>query len=323
MWPYVIEQPLKIGTYGVMMACGFLTAMWLLTRDLRRRNIDPKVAETTIFLGIIGGVLGAKLAYMFTEADTVSVKDFFSGSGLTWHGGLILAAALIIGWYFWKKLPVLVMVDAVAPTLASGYAFGRIGCQLSGDGDYGVACGSLIDQARCWVHGGNISDALARVCFDHPSAYEVAARADCPMEFCLTDGFPGFCMSYARGIVPTGEIVHPTPVYEALDNFALFGVLWALRKRIKHPGVLFAIYLIGSGLLRFGIEFIRQDEGRPFRFLGLRDAHIVALGQVVLGVALWVWSMMRGVPEGQAYGVLAATAPAPAPAGGPKKRRKH
>ena len=318
MWPYVIENPIKIGTYGVMMAIGFLTANWLLVRDLRRRNIDPKVAETTIFLGIVGGVVGAKLAYMLTEADSASFKDFFSGSGLTWHGGLILAAALIIGWYIKKKLPVLVMVDAVAPTLASGYAFGRIGCQLSGDGDYGIACGRWLDQMNCWVHNGNISDALARVCFDNPASYDVAARADCPMEFCLTNGFPGFCMSYARGIVPTGELVHPTPVYESINNFILFGVLWAIRRRIKHPGVLFGIYLIGSWVLRFLIEFIRQEESRPYRFLGLRDAQLVALGQVVLGIGIIIYSFARGVPEGQAYGVLA-----PAPVEAPKPSRKR
>ncbi|MBM4395213.1 MAG: prolipoprotein diacylglyceryl transferase [Deltaproteobacteria bacterium] len=306
MWPYVIESPLKIGTYGVMMACGFMTALWLLTRDLRRRNIDPKVAETTVFLGIIGGVIGAKLAYMFTEAETATFKDFFSGSGLTWHGGLILAAALIIGWYAWKKLPVLVMVDATAPMLASGYAFGRIGCQESGDGDYGLSCGNLVDRANCWLLG----------------QYN-------PIEFCRMEGIPSFCMSYPRGIVPTDELVHPTPVYEALDNFALFGVLWAVRKRIRHPGVLFGMYLIGSGILRFAIEFIRQDEGRPYRFWGLRDAHLVALGQIVLGIGFWAYALIRGVPKGQEYGVLAEPVPALAAAAaasdapGARKKRKR
>ena len=115
---------------------------------LRRRNIDVKVAEITIFLGILGGVVGAKLAYMLTEADEFVWRDLFSGSGLTWHGGLILAAVFIIVYFAAKRLPMLVMLDAVAPMLASGYAFGRIGCQLAGDGDVGIPCvpGSFADN---------------------------------------------------------------------------------------------------------------------------------------------------------------------------------
>ncbi len=301
MWPYVIEHPIRIGTYGVMMAIGFLTALKLLSRDLKRRHVDPKFAENTIFLGIVGGVVGAKLAYMFTEAQTVSWKDFFSGAGLTWHGGLILAATLIIGYYRIKRLPVLVMVDAVAPTLASGYAFGRIGCQLAGDGDYGLPCGDFVDRASCWL----------------VQMYERG------FEFCFAKARPLFCMSYPDGIVPTEELVHPTPVYEAVSNFLLFGVLWGLRKRIKHPGVLFALYLVGAGILRFLIEIIRQPEGRPDRFFGLRDAEIVALASIVGGLALALVARLRRVPEGQEYGVLATpvTTEAPTQARKPRKRR--
>ncbi len=301
MWPYVIEHPIRIGTYGVMMAIGFLTALKILSHDHRRRGIDPKFAENTIFLGIVGGVVGAKLAYMFTEAQTVSWKDFFSGAGLTWHGGLILAAALIIGYYRVRRLPVLVMVDAVAPTLATGYAFGRIGCQLAGDGDYGLPCGDLVDRASCWI----------------------VEMYDKGFEFCWAKTRPLFCMSYPDGIVPTEELVHPTPVYEALSNFLLFGVLWGIRKRIRHPGVLFGLYLVGAGVLRFLIEIIRQPEGRPDRFLDLRDAQIVALASIVGGLGLAVFARLRRVPEGQEYGVLRepVLASPPGPARRPKKRR--
>ncbi len=299
MWPYVIEHPIRIGTYGVMMAIGFLTALKILSYDHRRRGIDPKFAENTIFLGIVGGVVGAKLAYMFTEAQTVSWKDFFSGAGLTWHGGLILAAALIIGYYRIKRLPVLVMVDAVAPTLASGYAFGRIGCQVSGDGDYGLPCGDFVDRASCWL----------------------VEMYDKGFEFCWAKTRPLFCMSYPDGIVPTEELVHPTPVYETVTNFLLFGVLWGIRKRIRHPGVLFGLYLVGAGVLRFLIEIIRQPEGRPDRFLGLRDAQIVALALVVGGLALAVFARLRRIPEGQEYGVLREPALASAPQPARKKRR--
>lgn len=268
---------LKIGSYGVMMAIGFLTAAWLLARELKRRNIPPAYADTIILLGIVGGVLGSKLAYMLTEAEEFHWGDLLSGAGLTWHGGLILAAALIIGWFVRKRLPLPVMLDAVAPMLASGYAFGRLGCQVSGDGCYGLPCGP---------------DAVDRF----------------------------LCMAYPHGIVATQEEVHPTPLYEAAVNFLLFALLWRLRTRIRNPGVLFGIYLAGSGLSRFAVEFIRRPDGRPDRIWGLRDAHLVALGQVLLGVILVAWWGIRRAPGLPEYGILAPAAAASAPA---PRRRKH
>ncbi len=281
MWPYVVEWGwFKIGTYGVMMAIGFLTASWLLARDLKSRNLNPALADTVTLLCIVGGVLGAKLAYMLTEAPEFKVGDLLSGSGLTWHGGLILAAALVMGNWIWKKLPLRVMLDTVSPVLASGYAFGRLGCQISGDGDYGIPC---------------TPDSLDRI----------------------------FCMAYPNGIVPTHEVVHPTPVYEAAANFLLFAILWKLRGRIKNPGVMFGIYLVGSGISRFLIEFIRQTESRPERFWGLRDAHLIALGQIALGLVLGIWWGLKKSPALPDYGVFPVVAESPAPAVvGRRKRRK-
>jgi phosphatidylglycerol:prolipoprotein diacylglycerol transferase len=280
MWPYVVEWGwFKIGTYGVMMAIGFLTASWLLARDLKSRNLNPAIADSITLMCIVGGVLGAKLAYMLTEAQTFVWSDLFSGSGLTWHGGLILAAALNVGYFAWKKLPLRVMLDTVSPVLASGYAFGRLGCQISGDGDYGIPC---------------TPDSLDRV----------------------------FCMAYPNGIVPTHDIVHPTPVYEAVANFALFAILWKLRGRIKNPGVMFGLYLIGSGISRFLVEFIRQPESRPERFWGLRDAHLIALGQIVLGIVLGLWWGLVKSPSLPDYGVFPVAAESPVPAVTRQRRRK-
>jgi len=279
MWPYVIREPIEIGTYGVMMAVGFLTSSWLLNKDLRRRHIDPGAGDMTIMIAIVLGVIGAKLAYLLTEADKFTFKDFVSGAGLTWHGGLILAAAGIIAYWIWKKFPMPVMLDAVAPLLASGYAFGRLGCLISGDGCYGIEC----------VPGAAASF---------------------------------MCMAFPNGIVPTapGVEVYPTPLFEALSNFALFGFLWAIRKRVRRTGVLFAIYMAGSGFSRFAIEFVRRSDDRPDRFLGLRDAHLIALAQVAIAVAVLAWAYWRSLPKEQEYGVVPASA-APAKAARKKQAR--
>lgn len=242
MWPYLIREPIEIGTYGLMAALGFLTAQWLLARDLDRRGYDRRYADTIVMLAIVGGLVGAKLAYLFTEAETVSWRDFFSGSGLTWHGGLILASAMIIGWFRLRRLPIWEMLDAVAPFLASGYAFGRLGCFVSGDGCYGLPC-----------EPGDLDEV--------------------------------FCMAFPNGIVPTTVPVHPTPLYEAAAGFLTFGVLWALRRRLWR-GVPFAIWMSSAGFFRFWVEFIRRPDQRPDRILGLRDAQLVALVEVLVGLVL-------------------------------------
>jgi len=260
MWPYVIKDPITIGTYGVMMAIGFLSSYYLIKYDLERRHIGTDSdADWIVFIGMIAGVIGAKLAYLLTEADHFSIKGFFSGAGLTWHGGLILASLSIFGYILAKKMPFWATLDVLAPELATGYGFGRIGCQLAGDGDYGLHC---------------------------------ATNLPWPL-----------CMSYPHGVVPTMDIVYATPMYETIGSFILFGFLWAIRKRLKHPGVLFGIYLVFAGIMRFAVEFIRQTESRPYRFWHLRDAQLIALAELVIGLALWAYMAHRKIPDGLEYGV--------------------
>jgi len=279
MWPYVIREPITIGTYGVMMATGFLTAYYLLRSEFRRRHIGTDSdADWIIFIGMIAGVIGAKLAYLLTEANHFSFKEFFSGAGLTWHGGLILASLSIFGYILAKRMPFWAALDAIAPELATGYGFGRIGCQLAGDGDYGIHCGANLP----WP----------------------------------------LCMSYPNGVVPTTDIVYATPIYESLGSFILFAFLWAFRKKIKHPGVLFGVYLVFAGIMRFAVEFIRQTENRPDRFWGLRDAQLIALAEVIIGLLLWLWMSRREIPKNLEYGVLMVEDP-PAPKPKKSKKRKH
>ena len=264
MWPYVLRHPITIGSYGVMMAIGFLTAYYLLRSEFRRRKIaTDSDADWLIFIAMVSGVVGAKLAYLITEEGHFSIKEFFSGAGLTWHGGLILATISVLAYIKIKKIPMLLALDAIAPELATGYGFGRIGCQLAGDGDYGIHC---------------------------------AAHLPYPL-----------CMAYPKGIVHTTDIVYATPIYESLGSFLLFAFLWAIRKKVKNPGVLFGLYLILAGLMRFLVEFIRQPEGRPIRFWGLRDAQLVSLGEMLLGIIMVVYYSLKKPDPSMEYGVLQST----------------
>jgi phosphatidylglycerol:prolipoprotein diacylglycerol transferase len=143
------------------------------------------------------------------------------------------------------------LADLCSPALAAGYAVGRIGCQLSGDGDYG-----------------------------EPS------------------GLP-WAMAYPEGTVPTDEEVHPTPIYETLAMGLVAWLLWQWRDRFR-AGVLFAAYLVLSGLERFLVEFVRRNDETV---AGLTTPQLESLALMAAG-AVWIAVVARR-PGG-----LAAPAPA-------------
>lgn len=220
-WPIIAELgPFTIGTYGPMMALGFIVGLILLRREYQRVGYKEDLAYNIVFAAIVGGVLGAKL-FSFGES-LVQNWDYtinnlgqtlFSGGGLTWYGGLLggaLAAMIVIyrsPYSFWNQ------VDLVSPMLALGYSFGRMGCQLSADGCFGVP----------------------------------------------TDGWYGMAYpeDIAHS---NGHYVHPTPIYEILMNTAVFLILWfGFRKRNLPKGFVFSLYLVLSAIPRFFVEYIRRN----------------------------------------------------------------
>ena len=144
MYPYWLEiGSFRLPTFGPMVVLGFLTAHYFIKRELGRRGVDPELATSLITAGILGGLVGAKLYFVAFElpAGTTwghTLRSVFSGSGLTWHGGFVVAALASVWTIRRHGAPLAPTADACAAGLAIGYAIGRIGCQLAGDGDYGV-----------------------------------------------------------------------------------------------------------------------------------------------------------------------------------------
>jgi phosphatidylglycerol:prolipoprotein diacylglycerol transferase len=141
MWPFLIEVgSLRIPSFGVMVTVAFLASMFVLRRELDRRLFPPTLADSLAFGAVVGGLIGAKLYYAI-EAFSYFVENPFevliSGSGFTFYGGLIGGAGGALAVTRINRLPVLPVLDAVALVLPLGYALGRLGCQLAGDGDYG------------------------------------------------------------------------------------------------------------------------------------------------------------------------------------------
>jgi phosphatidylglycerol:prolipoprotein diacylglycerol transferase len=142
MQPEIHLGPLDLQTFGICFALAFLAAGALVARRLRELGKPPDWSYEMVFAAVIGGLVGSRIDYLIQNWDEVSddlVGNIFSGTGLVWFGGLVGGALGVILWARWRRWLGLELLDACSPSLAVGYAVGRIGCQLSGDGDYGVA----------------------------------------------------------------------------------------------------------------------------------------------------------------------------------------
>ena len=129
-------------TFGIMFALALLGAGALVYRRLRELGKPGDWAYEMLFAAAIGGLVGARLDFIIENYDQVKddlLGNLFSGSGLVWYGGAIGGALAVFAWAWWRGIFGLALLDLAAPSLALGYAIGRIGCQLSGDGDYGKA----------------------------------------------------------------------------------------------------------------------------------------------------------------------------------------
>jgi phosphatidylglycerol:prolipoprotein diacylglycerol transferase len=139
--PQIDLGPIELQTFGICFAVAFLAAGATMGRRLQELGRPPDWAYEIVFAALIGGLVGARLDYVIENWDKVSgdlVGNIFSGTGLVWFGGLLGGAAGVLLWARWRGFLGPVLLDAAAAPLAVGYAIGRIGCQVSGDGDYGV-----------------------------------------------------------------------------------------------------------------------------------------------------------------------------------------
>ncbi len=140
MYPEINIGPLTLQTFGICFGLAFIAAGALIARRLVEWNKPADWAYEMAFTALIGGLVGARLYFVFDNFDETSndiLGSLFSGSGLTWYGGAIGGALAVTGWAWYRNMLNLRLLDLAAAPLAIGYAIGRVGCQLSGDGDYG------------------------------------------------------------------------------------------------------------------------------------------------------------------------------------------
>ncbi len=230
--------PLTINSFGVMAMLGFLVPMLLMKKELARIGLDPEIAVGITLSAMIGGLLGARIYFIAERWHQflANPADYiFTGAGLVWYGGLA-GGFLAVTWYVhYKKIAIPIICDLLAPLLALGQTFGRMGCLLSGDGDYGPP-------------------------------------ADVP-----------WAMAFPKGIVPTTERVHPTPIYDMIFLLTIFGILWKIRKKKLPTGFKFSLYLVLVGSERIITEFFRNT---PKVLFGLTMAQLISIALILVGGTL-------------------------------------
>ena len=142
MLPEIHIGPVTLQTFGICFALAFLSAGALVWRRFGELGKPADWAYEMGFAALLGGLVGSRLDFIVENYSDVKGDLFgnlFSGSGLVWYGGAIGGALAVFAWAWWRGFLNLTLLDVAAPALAVGYAIGRCGCQLSGDGDYGKA----------------------------------------------------------------------------------------------------------------------------------------------------------------------------------------
>jgi len=271
-----------------------------------------------IILGAIGGFLGAKVFDNLENWDRFiqdPIGNLLAPSGLTFYGGLIVAAIAILTFARRKGIGLLHLVDATAPILMIAYAVGRIGCHVSGDGDWGVFnTAYALDTDGAIVASTDPLD-FQRALEQNPAFTQYLLREYGGIDNIPHTHFAGpsflpnwlFAYNYPHNVNEVGSpipgcegpfcnqlnpLVIPTPLYEIIACTGLFLVLWGLRKRIRIPGQLFGLYLVLNGIERFAIEQVRVNN--TYDILGFHptQAELIAVALVAAGALLW-WRQGR------------------------------
>ncbi|MBK7887510.1 MAG: prolipoprotein diacylglyceryl transferase [Bacteroidetes bacterium] len=270
---------------------GSLMAYMQYREKEKERLPQPKMVQETVhpfqlvsnitIIAAISGIIGAKIFHNLEnlhEFRENPLEALISFSGLTMYGGLIAGTIAVMRYGSKNGMPPLVLADATAPGLMLSYGTGRLGCQISGDGDWGIVNLSPKPDWLSWLPDWFWA-------YDYPHN---VISAGVPIPGCEGK----HCM-----VLP--ETVFPTPLYEALACVLLFFVLWGFRKKLVRTGQLFFLYLIFNGIERFLIEKIRVNNKFDFLGMTVTQAEVIASALIITGIAGYIYCSKKHHPDGR------------------------
>lgn len=283
MVPFLHIGPLTIPTFGLMVATALLVSAYVLQADLNRRRAQLESLpgykfqpdEGFVIIGIAGisGIIGARLYHVLEDPAALAADpagQLFSRYGFAWFGGFLGGLLALVFIARRSHIPLLPFFDVCSPAACVGYAIGRIGCLLSGDGDYGVP--TTLPWGMSFPTG--------------------VVRTTGPWDP-ISHG--GVCSKYG---LPENCAVHPTPIYEFFIFVVIAAFLWRMGGKSLHgtsrSGEIFAYYLLLTGIARLAVEFIRIN---PRSFFGLSNAQAASLVSVVAGIVLLWRTKAASTPQ--------------------------
>jgi phosphatidylglycerol:prolipoprotein diacylglycerol transferase len=250
---------LPIPTFGIIVAIAIVLATSVAGSLVRRYEelgkLPPQVhtiVTDMVLVAVLAGIVGARVFDILDNLDRFvanPISMILTRAGFSIYGGLCFG--IVAGVIFVKRrsIPVLAMLDATAPAMMLGYGIGRLGCQLAGDGDWGIAANMLLKPG--WLPGwlwaqtydGNIAGIMIAL--------------------------PG---------------VYPTPIYEIVMALGIFWILWRLRLQDHRAGFLFSTYLLLAGFERLLIEKIRINTRYDVFGAHLTQAEAISCLLVIAGL---------------------------------------
>jgi phosphatidylglycerol:prolipoprotein diacylglycerol transferase len=271
---------------GIIGALGLGYWSYYEKKKIADENPQPKEVTVTVhpyelmgsilLWAAVAGFAGAKIFNALENwgdfmADPVGMLIGFEG--LTFYGGLICGGAAVLYIANKNNVKPLTMLDIGGPGMMLSYALGRIGCQMAGDGDWGI--NNLAPKPH-WLSWA--PDWMWAFRYPHhvggPGRGDVGIP-DCVGKFCYQLKFP----------------VYPTPFYETVMCLLLFIFLWSIRKKLKHPGLMFGIYLILTGAERFLIELIRVNTRYVVAGISFTQAELISLILIAAGIGLTSYAL--------------------------------
>jgi prolipoprotein diacylglyceryl transferase len=216
------------------------------------------------------GFIGAKIFHNLENLNDFAkdpIGSLIAFSGLTFYGGLIIATIAIIFYIKKYKISVIHFADAMAPTMLFAYAAGRIGCHMSGDGDWGIV--NLHPKPFSWL-----PDWAWAYQYPHNVVNEGERIAGCFGNYCNQLPLP----------------VYPTTFYEIVGTFVLFLIMWSFRKKVSQPGILTGVYLVFAGVERLLIEQIRVNNKYEFLPFKPTQAELISVFLIIFGIVFLIKS---------------------------------
>ncbi|RKR83156.1 prolipoprotein diacylglyceryltransferase [Mucilaginibacter gracilis] len=259
---------------GFILAAVF--AYWAYYEKKQQQLPTPKNVEVTVhpyelmgsilLWAAVWGFLGAKVFDGLENWDRFMadpVKELIGFSGLTFYGGLICGGAAVLYVAGKNGVKWIDMLDIGAPGMMLAYGVGRIGCQMSGDGDWGINNTAPKPGWLSWA-----PDWMWAFKFPHNVNSEGVHIPNCVGKFCAE--------------LPVA--VFPTSFYESVICLLLFVLLWSQRSKLNLPGLMWGVYLVLNGLERFLIELIRVNTKYHVAGIPFTQAELISLILFITGI---------------------------------------